>query len=88
MDNYPWPYTSIGGFLEWCPSNTYFFADSSSNDILLHSDTSNQNILFGNDSNQTSALNIQHSQIVTSRNILSQSNIYIGSNPDYSESFL
>ena len=88
MDNYPWPYTSIGGFLEWCPSNTYFFADSSSNDILLHSDTSNQNILFGNDSNQTSALNIQHSQIVTSRNILSQSNIYIGSNPDYSESFV
>lgn len=85
-----WSYTSIGGFLEWCPSNSYFFNDSLRNDILLHSDLSNQRVLIGTDCNDVSAFNVQSAQLEISRNTVSHCNIYVGSDrpSDYSEAFV
>ena len=84
-----WFYTSTGGFLELSMSNSYIFTDGQSNDILLHTDTPNQNLLFGTDCNMTSAMRIEQSQIECCRNILSHSNVFIGSNPpNYCESLV
>ncbi len=73
----------MDGNIEITKSNTYFYVDSSSNDMILYTGTSNQHILIGTVSNDTSILNICKSNVTFNRTVAFSSNVTIGSNPLY-----
>ena len=59
----------LGAYLESITSNTYVFANSKCNDIVLYTDTPNQGILIGTNKGQNSAIRISSNVVQFSANI-------------------
>lgn len=66
--------------IEITKSNSYYYTDSLSNDMVLYTGTSNQHILFGTQSNMTSHMNFWHSNITFNRLANFSCNVTVGSN--------
>jgi len=71
----------MDGNIEITKSNSYFYTDSLSNDMVVYTGTSNQHMLFGNQSNATSHINVWFSNITFNRLANFSCNVTVGSNP-------
>jgi len=71
----------MDGNIEITKSNSYFYVDSLSNDMVVYTGTSNQHMLFGTQSNNTSHINVWFSNITFNRLANFSCNVTIGSNP-------
>lgn len=74
---------ALDGNIEITKSNAYYYLDSMSNDMIIYTGANNQHILIGTTSNNTSTINVWHSNVTFNRLINSSCNITIGSNPTY-----